>query len=87
MLIGNAGYCSYLAFLSTDPSLLLIKGVDNLMLMRFIDEEFLRIRFFGSRKMKVYLNRRGFPVNRKLIQRLMCLMCLDLIAPKPNTSK
>ena len=37
--------------------------------------------------MKVYLNRRGFPVNRKRIQRLMRLMGLESIAPKPNTSR
>ena len=62
-----------------------IKGVDNLILMRFIDEEFLRLPFYGSRKMKVHLNRKGFPVNRKPIQHLMCLIGLESIAPEPNT--
>ena len=55
--------------------------------MRPIDEEFLRNPFYGSRKMKEYLNRKGIPVNRKRIQRLMRLMGLESIAPKPNTSR
>ena len=43
-----------------------VEDEENLELMRLIDEEFLRYPFYGSRKMKVYLNRRGFTVNRKL---------------------
>ena len=64
-----------------------VEDEENLDLMRLIDEEFLRYRFYGSRKMKVYLNRKGLPVNRKRIQRLMRLMGLESIAPKPNTSR
>jgi len=55
--------------------------------MRLIDEEFLRHPFYGSRKMRDYLNRQGFPVNRKRVQRLMRLMGLESVAPKPNTSR
>ena len=51
-----------------------IEDEENLELMRLIDEEFLRHPFYGSRKMKGYLNRKGIPVNRKRIQRLMRLM-------------
>ena len=58
----------------------------NLELMRLIDEEFLRHPFYGSRKMRDYLNRKGFPVNRKRVQRLMRLMGIESVAPKPNTS-
>ena len=65
----------------------LAEGPDNLELMRLVDEEFLRYPFYGSRKMKVYLNLRGFPVNRKRNQCLMRLMGLESIAPKPNTSR
>ena len=64
-----------------------IEDEENLELMRLIDEEFLRHPFYGSRKMKGYLNRKGIPVNRKRIQRLMRLMGLESIAPKPNTSR
>ena len=62
-----------------------IEDEENLELMRLIDEEFLRYPFYGSRKMKDYLNRRGFTVNRKRVQRLMRLMGLESVAPKPNT--
>ena len=37
--------------------------------------------------MKDYLHREGNPVNRKRVQRLMSLMGLESIAPKPNTSR
>ena len=59
------------------PRASLAEGPDNLELMSLIDEEFLRYPFYGSRKMKVYLNRRGFTVNRKRVQRLMRLMGLE----------
>jgi putative transposase len=63
------------------------ENVGNLDIMRLIDEEFLRHPFYGSRKMRDYLNREGFQVNRKRVQRLMRLMGLESVAPKPNTSK
>ena len=37
--------------------------------------------------MTAYLNLRGIHVNRKRIQRLMRLMGLESVAPKPNTSR
>ena len=37
--------------------------------------------------MKAYLNRKGISVNRKRIQRLMRLMGLESVSPKPNTSR
>ena len=69
------------------PRSSLAEGSDNLVLMSLIDEEFLRHPFYGSRKMKDYLNLRGIHVNRKRIQRLMRLMGLESVAPKPNTSR
>ena len=69
------------------PRSSLTESSDNLELMRRIDEEFLRHPFYDSRKMKVYLNLRGFPINRKWIQRLMRLMVLESVAPKPNSSR
>jgi putative transposase len=65
----------------------LAKGPANLDLMRLINEEFLRHPFYGIRKMTAYLNRKGIAVNRKRIQRLMRLMGLESVAPKPNTSR
>jgi len=59
---------------------------ENLQLMRLIDEEFMRHPFLGSRKMRDYLRRNGYKVNRKRVQRLMRIMGLESVAPKPNTS-
>lgn len=60
---------------------------ENMNLMRLIDEEYMRHPFFGTRKMRDYLNRNGHSVNRKRVQRLMRLMGIQSVAPKPNTSK
>jgi putative transposase len=59
---------------------------ENLNLMRLIDEEYMRHPFYGSRKMRDYLRRRDYKVNRKRVQRLMQKMGIQSIAPKPNTS-
>ena len=58
------------------------EGTENLELMRLIDEEYLRHPFYGSRKIRDYLIRLGYAVNRKRVQRLMRLMGLESIAPR-----
>ncbi len=60
---------------------------ENLLYMRLIDEEYTKHPFYGSRKMRELLRRQGYKVNRKRIQRLMRIMGLQSVAPKPNTSK
>ena len=61
-------------------------GVDELALMRRIDELHLELPFYGSRKIAQTLSAEGKAVNRKCIQRLMRLMDIESIAPKPKTS-
>jgi putative transposase len=58
----------------------------NLQLMREIDEIYLKAPFFGSRSITIELNKKGRSVNRKRIQRLMRLMGLEAMYPRPNTS-
>jgi putative transposase len=60
---------------------------EELALMRRLDELHLEHPFFGSRLMTRTLKAEGFEVNRKRIQRLMRVMGLESVAPKPNTSK
>jgi len=60
---------------------------ENLELMRLIDEEYMRHPFYGARKIRGWLIKQGHDVNRKRIQRLMRMMGIASIAPKPNTSK
>jgi putative transposase len=60
---------------------------EELALMRRIDELHLRHPFFGSRMMTQTLKQQGLVVNRKRVQRLMRLMDLESLAPKPKTSQ
>jgi putative transposase len=55
---------------------------ENLELMRRIDEQYLETPFYGSRKMAEV-----FEVNRKRVQRLMRLMGLEAIYPKPRLTQ
>ena len=60
----------------------------NLALMRAIDEQYMKTPFYGYPKMTAYLCRqRGYLVNPKRIYRLMRLMGLQAVGPKPNTSQ
>jgi len=59
----------------------------TLELMRLIDEEYTKAPFYGSRKITAVLRRKGYRLNRKRIQRLMRLMGIEAIYPKPNTSR
>jgi putative transposase len=58
----------------------------NLELMKVIDEIYTRFPFFGSRKIRDYLIRRDYEINRKRIQRLMRLMGLASVAPVKKTT-
>ena len=59
----------------------------DLVLMRRIDELYLEKPFYGSRRMTFDLNEEGRGVNRKRVQRLMRLMGLEALVPRPGTSK
>jgi putative transposase len=59
---------------------------ENLALMRLIDEQYTRCPFYGSRRWTVWLQGQGHAVNRKRVQRLMRLMGLEAIYPKPRLS-
>jgi putative transposase len=59
----------------------------QLELMRLIDEQYTKTPYFGSRKMAAILKEAGYQVGRRRIQRLMRLMGLEAIYPKPNLSK
>ena len=63
------------------------KPPEDLRLMRAIDEAYLAQPVFGSRQMTRWLRRQGYTINRKRVQRLMRLMGLEAIYPKPNLSR
>jgi putative transposase len=62
-------------------------SAEQLAIMRRIDELHLQYPFYGSRKLSDALRKEGFEANRKRIQRLMRLMGMEAIAPKPKTSE
>lgn len=59
----------------------------NLKLMRLIDEQYTKTPFYGSPRMTAWLQKQGYAVNHKRIERLMEVMGLQAIYPKPNLSK
>ena len=58
----------------------------NLALMRVIDEEYTRTRFYGYRKMTARLQQLGYAVNHKRVAQLMSKLGLQAIYPRPGTS-
>lgn len=55
--------------------------------MRLLDEQYTRTPFYGKRKMVVSLAEQGYTVDRKRVRRLMELMGLETIYPKPRLSQ
>jgi putative transposase len=62
------------------------ESVEDLRLMRLMDEEYLRHPFVGSRRMVLWLAKQKEVVNRKKVQRLLRKMGLQAIAPGPRTT-
>jgi putative transposase len=58
----------------------------NLELMRRIDEQFTKRPFYGVPRMTASLRRMGYEVNPKRVRRLMRVMGLEAIYPKPRLS-
>ncbi len=59
---------------------------ENLALMAQIDQEYTAHPFLGSRRMTTWLRSVGHEINRKRVQRLMRLMGLEAVYPKPRLS-
>lgn len=59
----------------------------TLSLMDIIDEQHTSTPFYGSRRLTAYLNAKGHEINRKRVQRLMRLMRIEAIYPKPKLSR
>ena len=60
---------------------------NDVALTRRIDELFTAWPFLGSRRMTAMLRAEGVFVNRKRVQRLMRLMGIAALGPKPRTTK
>jgi putative transposase len=62
------------------------EGADDLAIMKRIDVEYTARPFYGSRRMTAVLRADGYAVNRKRVRRLMGVMGLEAIYPKPRTT-
>jgi putative transposase len=60
---------------------------ENLTLMRLLDEQYTRTPFYGIRRMTAWLQEQGYFVNHKRVGRLLRLMGLEAIYPKPRLSQ
>ena len=56
-------------------------------MMDLLDKQYLKTPFYGSRRMKVSLEREGYIVIRKRVVSLMKRMGISVIYPKPKLSK
>ena len=59
----------------------------NLKLMRLIDEISTQFPFYGSPRITDELRVRGYQISRKRVMRLMAIMGVEAVYPKPNLSK
>jgi len=58
----------------------------NQRLMNLLDEQYTRMPFYGVEKMTEWLRRQGFSVNEKRVRRLLRIMGIEAIYPKPRLS-
>ena len=63
------------------------ESAQNLAIMRFLDEQYLKTPFYGVPRMTAALAEAGLAVNPKRVRRLLRLMGLEAIYPKRNLSK
>ena len=59
---------------------------ENLLLTRLLDEQYTRTHFYGVRRMTIWLQSLGYDVDVKRVRRLLRLMGLEAIYPKPRLS-
>src|ERR1700686_3931788 len=64
-----------------------LTGAADLALVRRIVKLHLKWPSYGSRRMVFELNQAGHGINRKRVQRLMRVMGIEALVPRPGTSK
>lgn len=60
---------------------------EDYTIMRLMDELYLKHPHFGTRSYRYHLDKAGYSLGRERIRRLMRIMGIESLAPKPNTSK
>lgn len=59
----------------------------TLLLLRLLDEQYTRTPFYGIRRMTAWLRTQGHAVNHKRVARLLSVLGLETLYPKPRTSQ
>jgi putative transposase len=59
---------------------------ETVQLMHLLDEQYTRTPFYGILKMTAWLHTEGYAVNHKRVARLLRLMGLEALYPKPHLS-
>ncbi len=62
------------------------ESAENLRLMRLLDEQYTQTPFYGVARMTAWLRQQGHAVNEKRVRRLLRLMGVEAIYPKPRLS-
>ena len=63
------------------------ENAEKVALMRKLDEQYTRTPYYGVRRMTAWLQREGWEVNPKRVRRLLRVMGLEAIYPKPKLSQ
>lgn len=64
-----------------------MESEENLLVMRLIDEQYTRTPFYGSPRLTAWLRSQGHRINHKRVERLMRVMGIEAIYPKPRLSQ
>lgn len=59
---------------------------DDLAMMRLLDEQYTKTPFYGVERMTAHLHRKGIIIGHNRVRRLLRLMGLEAIYPKPRLS-
>jgi putative transposase len=59
---------------------------ENLEIMRLLDKQYLETPFYGQRKLKILLRKKGWNVNKKRVRRLMKIINWRTIYREPRTT-
>jgi putative transposase len=60
---------------------------ENLSILRFLDEQYLKTPFYGVERLLIILQQAGYSINRKRLRRLMQIMDWQTLYPHPKTTR
>jgi len=62
-------------------------SAEDYAIMRIMDQLYMQRPHYGTRNYRVKLKDYGYDIGRARVRRLMKIMGIESLAPKPNTSK